>query len=97
MSEQLKPCPFCGEPAALNESGDVIHGRETDWSECPAGMTICLPDEWNHRPIEDALQAEIKATALHELMELRAYFPLSAGDESLQTYIIDRILEVKDE
>jgi len=40
---------------------------------------------------------DIKAARLHELNELRAYFPLTAGNhyEGMQKHITERIAEVK--
>jgi hypothetical protein len=63
----LKPCPFCGLPAtACCPCFDVIH----DGSDM---------DLYNHRPIEDALRAEIAelrhhlATCLDEWGKLQQF------------------------
>ena len=58
MSEELKPCPFCG--------GGVIEHKENDgtkWVECEhkwcIGSTIIgWVGQWESRPLEDALRAE---------------------------------------
>ena len=55
MSEQLKPCPFCGK----DDSGSAL-----DW-DCVC-QSESLRDrmthaKWNTRPIETALKAEIEA------------------------------------
>ena len=53
MSEELKPCPFCGGEAELREEGFVVH--------CATGCTAQVNDDyrdcaiaaWNTRtPIE---------------------------------------------
>ena len=50
MSEELKPCPFCGTPV----SGTWCH-----YGECG---TVVFRDaeQWNRRPIEDALATELE-------------------------------------
>ena len=58
MSE-LKPCPFCNMPAASITS--KIDGKEYYSClnvDCPNGSWFTA-DEWNTRPIEDALTARI--------------------------------------
>lgn len=52
MSE-LKPCPFCGGKNELKQERGYV-----DVCCALIGSTISI-DEWNTRPIEDALQAEI--------------------------------------
>ena len=55
---ELKACPFCGKkPESRNEYGHY-------WLECDCMSTQSTPeeaaDEWNTRPVEDALRAEIE-------------------------------------
>ena len=77
MSDELKPCGSCGSVEA--EIG--IIGGVTFWVECSAcGACSSSHDDeydaiaaWNHRPIEDALQARIDA--LEWLREVEAYDP----------------------
>ena len=62
MSEELKPCPFCGGDVNLAINGIIkhtCHGYGDAW---------CNTDKWNTRPIEDELRAELeKRTAgLHD-------------------------------
>lgn len=53
MSEELKPCPFCGK------------SRPENWTEvnklvlCPYCETVALRRTWNRRPIEDAQAVRI--------------------------------------
>lgn len=51
MSEELKPCPFCGS----------TNGASLDaWRHCECGA-VSLLSKWNSRPIEDALRARVEA------------------------------------
>lgn len=60
--KELKPCPFCGEDGVLDE-------RSSYTVECSVcGCCAWIPGrnydgrpDWNTRPIEDALRAEVAA------------------------------------
>lgn len=55
----LQPCPFCGKPGErwVDEGGD--HPRTAlGCRDC--GIEMWPVEDWNRRPIEDALRAEIK-------------------------------------
>ena len=55
MSEELRPCPFCGKEPALHANyASCVNDdcEQSDW----AGLEV---DTWNTRPIEDALTARI--------------------------------------
>ena len=56
MSEELKPCPFCGGNPSVWEKGSLVNcaGRHN------ADIFPMSKYEWNTRPIEDALQAEVE-------------------------------------
>lgn len=87
MRKELKPCPFCGEKAAI-----FVEYYHPDIACCIVNCTNCNPssaDEnkavinWNNRPIEDALQNRISAleaenNRLREALEEIAEF---ANDE----------------
>lgn len=56
MTEELKPCPFCGKEAVIEERDDFYRVRCENFPKCPA--SICTPwfDEkynvvemWNRR------------------------------------------------
>jgi len=51
---ELKPCPFCGGEVDYNERGKVQCSRACIGIDCEG-----YSNEWNYRPIEDALSAEI--------------------------------------
>ena len=55
MSEELKPCPFCGGEAEWDEQGvscSNVEGCDFD--------AYVDRERWNIRPVEDALRAEIE-------------------------------------
>jgi hypothetical protein len=55
MSEELKPCPFCGKPA--RKAWDTISCSD---EMCQQYYVLLLgKDTWNARPLEEALQVEI--------------------------------------
>ena len=61
MSE-LKLCPFCGGEAQVNTW--TMHGITESRcfcpnSDCPNSVRTVALEQWNARPIEDALRAEI--------------------------------------
>ena len=63
MSEELKPCPFCGGMPKVNDwtlKGITDKRCFCDNEKCPVYLskTIAI-DDWNTRPIEDALNARI--------------------------------------
>lgn len=63
MSEELKPCPFCGSFAQLVSEG------KWHWVQCSNPNCYTIPwldlgisgaiEVWNTRPIEDSLQEQV--------------------------------------
>lgn len=66
--EQLERCPFCGSLACTPDDEGF-----TDCSngECPGANAIATTEEWNTRPLEDELRAEL-TEMFDELEEERA-------------------------
>lgn len=59
--DELKPCPFCGGSAAVNIGPSIVTvqcekcGEEHDYAKHGDWR-----DDWNTRPIEDALRAQVE-------------------------------------
>jgi len=76
MSEELRPCPFCGKEPHIDANYFLYGCRNKD---CIADSTNYEPtigffEDWNTRPIEDALQARIA-----ELEAAQCWTPVSEG------------------
>lgn len=61
--DKLKPCPFCGRQAEVEQPGSARQSNIVECSDC--GCRLESSDQmpgydlsWNVRPIEDALRAE---------------------------------------
>jgi len=65
MSEELRPCPFCGGTKICTEKGINLNYCDN----CSAESNV---EHWNNRPIEDALNARIA-----ELEAERRWIPVS--------------------
>jgi len=75
MTEELLPCPFCGESLSYGRVNYVYHDYKED-SKCPLngfGITECQLESWNTRAAlqsttisETQLESEIKKTAMSE-------------------------------
>ena len=65
MSEELRPCPFCGSADIRTEPGINLNYCD----KCSAEANI---EHWNTRPIEDALNKRIA-----ELEAERRWIPVS--------------------
>ena len=92
MSE-LKPCPFCGCEAQVNAW--TMHGITESRcfcsnSDCPNSVRTVALEQWNTRPIEDALIARIA-----ELEAAQRWIPVSERLPELGSPILfyDSILE----
>ena len=57
MSEELKPCPFCGDK--VERDGNVVHCYTCCTSNNEEWLDGIVPEAWQDRPIEDQLQARV--------------------------------------
>lgn len=76
MSEELKPCPFCGGEAETNmilfDSKEIISCSNRKCYAHYTGFTTTRK-AWNTRPIEDALRAENeRLRALTEWQDIKS-------------------------
>lgn len=63
MSEELKPCPFCGSPAEYtSDFKDFV--RCSKGLQCPTEASSFLVTEWNNRPIEDRYRKALEDIAM---------------------------------
>jgi len=74
MSEELRPCPFCGGTKICTEKGINLNYCDN----CSAESNV---EHWNNRPIEDALNARI-AELEAEIAKLKAEIEQRADHES---------------
>ena len=68
MSEELRPCPFCGEMPEVADDGVCRCNNKS----CSMAPYWYLPKYWNIRPIEDDLRKRIA-----ELEEKQRWIPVS--------------------
>ena len=68
MSEELKPCPFCGGSNITEEASISV----VFCADCGGEKDTDFGGDWNTRPIEDALNARIA-----ELEAERRWIPVS--------------------
>ncbi len=55
---ELKPCPFCGKQPVIFP--DLRGDEFREWVECSdCEIDIVKIEDWNTRPVEDALKAEV--------------------------------------
>jgi hypothetical protein len=87
MSEELKPCSFCGEPGtqSLDDGGQFPQNL---YGCCYCQMWATDPVTWNTRPIEEARRARITeletlTTGLYGLEEA-THFRCCGCDEIFQ-------------
>ena len=75
MSEELKPCPFCGETPQLFDIGKLVCCESLT---CSGNQFPMLIRQWETRPIEDALKAEHADALRRETMAIESQHELEA-------------------
>ena len=73
MSGELKACPFCGEQPEIQSYQEGYH-QVICRDNHTATIEIESVDEWNTRPIEDALQSEI-ARLTEQILNMSNFHP----------------------
>lgn len=79
MSDELKPCPFCGfeRPHFMEEGHWIYMACESCGCGGPVSTQMRDPsDNWNTRPLEDALRAELAAARA----EAEKYRPIPVSE-----------------
>lgn len=60
MSEELRPCPFCGGPAySYHDNCIDFAGVKCNLGGCVCADILITENNWNTRPIEDDLRKRI--------------------------------------
>jgi hypothetical protein len=60
MMDELRPCPFCGSPAySYHDNCIDFAGVKCDLGGCVCADILITENNWNTRPIEDALNKRI--------------------------------------
>ncbi len=98
---KVKTCPFCGKEPATRAGFAICINDDCEQSNYWSGLDI---DEWNTRPIEDALNARIAElsqavgliTTLKPTMVMDADHPLEMAKEVAE-YVTARIAELEAE
>lgn len=86
MTDELKPCPFCGCECELKEiqfAFDLKQYANHPYNDCILGSLRIVPVSiWNARPLEDTLQTEIdKLCAELKLNSIQ----ISIGNDSIMS------------
>lgn len=100
MSDELKPCPFCGKSPHINFANNV-------WCVNPLCFmgdgdddgTFAPRDLWNTRPVEDALRRELAAAreAIEYTLSQLEYMRMLWGGEGVTDGIAQRLKDARKE
>ena len=55
MTNELKPCAWCGSPAARGTGADAMFVFCSSDSLCPGTTVSCGPESWNRRAPSEAV------------------------------------------
>ena len=80
LKPELKKCPFCGGLAYVFDLGTYVSCYKTD---CPGGAIRVNFKDWQSRPVEDALRAELAA-----LRAAAAWHPASEPPPTWKTVLL---------
>ena len=81
MSEELRPCPFCGSPAySYHDNCIDFAGVKCDLGGCVCADILITENNWNTRPIEDALNKRI-AELEEEIDQLTSHSNIERQDD----------------
>lgn len=71
MSDELKPCPVCGEKPQVNSELSTRPLASCVNPVCWLSGLAFHPEDWQERPLEDALSAELAAMTAERDSESR--------------------------
>ena len=84
MSE-LKPCPFCGSPAySYHDNCIDFAGVKCDLGGCVCADILITENNWNTRPVEDALTARIAELVSSNMVMAKGVLDLKARIAELE-------------
>ena len=89
MNDPLKRCPFCGSPAEYT-SIDQEFVRCSAGLKCPSEAQVYTVEDWNTRPVEDALQKAL--TEIMELCTTGGYVSTDAKFKSIEKIVKDVLI-----
>ena len=82
----LKPCPFCGSPAEYT-SIDQEFVRCSKGLQCPTESLSFAVEDWNSRPLEDALRNALGKIA--KICNASGYISTDAKFKSIEKIVKD--------
>ena len=92
MTDQLKPCPFCGSVRLETNGNSALEDLYLQCSDCTTTGPLCpnttnLVFSWNDRPIEDDLQSRL--TKAEAALDEAVKFTKSVSEIDLDDFIGD--------
>ena len=94
MTEELKPCPFCGKEAKITTDKTGCYSTGCEW--CNIWINGCCnslemqSSFWNNRPIEEALRSENERLT-KELEEIKFALQVEEHDNEYSCNKIDKL------
>ena len=81
MSEELRPCPFCGKEPAIDNNFAICVNDDCEMSDYWSGLEV---SSWNTRPIEDALNARIAECESALISMVQQFFYNKDGEDEFR-------------